>query len=149
MNAIARSYRLSVPDREDAVQNVWLTLNQHLTRLREPDRLRGWLRRVTNDACTRQRRHALRQRPVDPRLLADLAPADGADPESAYLERERHEELHRAIRRLTDTRDRTAVLHFLDETPAPAWTHGTGPRAAANHRRRIIRSLRRIMKGPA
>ncbi len=147
VNAIARSYRLSVPDREDAVQNVWLTLNQHLTRLRAPDRLRAWLRRVTNDACGRQRRHALRQRTVDPHLLADLAPADGPDPESAYLERERHEELHRAIRRLTDTRDRVAVLHYLDETPAPAWVHGAGPRAAANHRRRIIRSLRRIMKG--
>ncbi|WP_233570758.1 RNA polymerase sigma factor [Nocardiopsis sp. Huas11] len=149
VNAVARSYRLSVPDREDAVQTVWLTLNQHLPRLRAPDRLRAWLRRVTSDVCARQRRRALRQRPVDPHLLADLAPADGPDPESAYLERERHDELHRAIRRLTDARDRIAVLHYLDETPAPEWVHGAaGPRAAANHRRRIVRSLRRLMKGP-
>jgi RNA polymerase sigma factor (sigma-70 family) len=149
VNAIAHSYRLSAPDREDAVQTVWLTLNQHLPRLRAPDRLRAWLRRVTNDSCSRQRRRALRAHPVDPHVLADLALAPDQDPEAAYLERERHEELHRAIRRLTDTRDRIAVLHYLDGTPAPAGVHGgTGPRAAANHRRRIIRSLRRIMKGP-
>ncbi|WP_316042344.1 hypothetical protein [Nocardiopsis sp. CNR-923] len=29
---------MSAPDREDAVQTVWLTLNQHLPRLRAPER---------------------------------------------------------------------------------------------------------------
>ncbi|WP_116247306.1 RNA polymerase sigma factor [Nocardiopsis sp. FIRDI 009] len=146
VNAIARSYRLSAPDREDAVQTVWLTLNQHLPRLRSPDRLRAWLRRVTNDACARQRRHGARQSPVAPDVLTRLPFPDCPDLESQYLERERHDELHRAIRHLPP-RDRIVALSLLDDTPHDPNTPG-GSRVDANQRRRVRRRLRRILEDP-
>ncbi|MCY9784988.1 sigma-70 family RNA polymerase sigma factor [Nocardiopsis sp. EMB25] len=146
VNAIARSYRLPAPDREDAVQTVWLTLNQHLPRLRSPDRLRAWLRRVTNDVCARQRRHGARQSPVAPDVLTRLPFPDGPDLESQYLDRERHEELHRAIRHLSP-QDRIVALSLLDDTPRDPNAHD-GPRVDANQRRRVRRRLRRILEDP-
>ncbi|MEV2276622.1 sigma-70 family RNA polymerase sigma factor [Nocardiopsis sp. NPDC049922] len=141
VNAIARSYRLSAPDREDAVQTVWLTLNQHLPRLRSPERLRAWLRRVTNDVCARQRRHGARQSPVDPDSLTRLPLPDAPDLESQYLDRERVEGLYRAIRHL-DPQDRLVALSLLEDAPHDPST----PRVAANQRRRVQRRLRRILE---
>ena len=152
VNAIALSYRMSGPDREDAVQTVWLTLNQHLPRLHSPDRLRAWLRRVTRDACARQRRQSARLRPVDPHSLD--ASTGTADPETEYLRKEEIEELHRAIRRLTDPGERRAALRYLAECTqtAPSVPGSPGervnPRTAANQRRRMLRRLRRLLEEP-
>jgi RNA polymerase sigma factor (sigma-70 family) len=158
VNAIARSYRLSAPDREDAVQTVWLTLNQQLPRLHSPERLRAWLRRVAHDACGRQRRHSARHQPVDPQSLALVTLAQAPGPEAQYLRKEEDEELHRAIRRLTDPGERRAALRYLDGAaglPVPSAPCGPGtsegrahPRTAANQRRRMLRRLRRILEEP-
>jgi len=156
VNAIARSYRLSGPDREDAVQTVWLTLNQHLPRLHSPGRLRAWLRRVTHGVCVRQRRNSSRHRTVDPHDLEALPLAGAADPEAEYLLAERREELYRAIRGLTDPGDRRAALGYLAE-PADSGAAGRAahrehrepnPRAASNQRRRVLRRLRRLLEEP-
>ncbi|MFV2194926.1 RNA polymerase sigma factor [Nocardiopsis sp. LOL_012] len=147
VNAIARSHRLSAADREDAVQTVWLTLNQQLPRLRSPESLRSWLRRVTNDVCGRQRRQAARHSPVDPHSLSLAGPDHLPDPETHVLDREEREELHRAVGRLTDPRDRSAALDYLGLSRRGRG----GPTAAtaANQRRRMIRRLRRILEeGP-
>ncbi|MFD3683304.1 RNA polymerase sigma factor [Nocardiopsis sp. NPDC058631] len=158
VNAIARSYRLSGPDREDAVQAVWLTLNQHLPHLRSPGRLRAWLRRVTHRVCVRQRRTSSHHRALDPHDLAALPLPGASDPEAEYLRRERHEELHRAIRGLTDPGDRRAALGYLadpaDSGTADRAAHPEGregapsPRAASNQRRRVLRRLRRLLEEP-
>ncbi|MFJ9556670.1 RNA polymerase sigma factor [Nocardiopsis sp. NPDC101807] len=158
VNAIARSYRLSGPDREDAVQTVWLTLNQHLPRLRHPGRLRAWLRRVAHRTCARQRRTGSLDRAVDPHDLAALPLAGAPDPEAEYLRGERGEELHRAIRSLTDPAERRAALAYLADPSGPGAAGRTGrpeegdgpanPRAASNQRRRVFRRLRRLLEEP-
>lgn len=146
VNAIARSYGLPAADREDAVQTVWLTLNQHLPRLHSPQYLRHWLRRVTRDACARQRRSRLRHHPVDPHLLAETALLHHG-PETEYLRKERHEELHRAIDRLTDPLDRRAAQYYLGREIPPT-EEPPCPRTAANRRRRLLRRLRRLLEEP-
>ncbi|WP_436886963.1 RNA polymerase sigma factor [Nocardiopsis dassonvillei] len=142
VNAIARSYRLSAPDREDAVQTVWLALNQHLPRLREPHHLRAWLRRVAHDKCLRQRGRDARQYPTDPE---EFARVDGRapDPEAEYLRKERDEALRRAVGRLRDPGEREAALRYLepDSTPPPQ-----DRRAASNQRRRMARRLRNTLE---
>ncbi|WP_017572313.1 sigma-70 family RNA polymerase sigma factor [Nocardiopsis halotolerans] len=156
VNAVARSYHLSAPDREDAVQTVWLTLNQHLPRLHSPERLRAWLRRVTRDVCGRQRRHSARLQPIDPQSLAHRALPETSGPEAEYLRKEEREELHRAIQRLTDPGERRAALRFLNEfagppTPSDASRPADGQvhaRTAANQRRRMLRRLRRFLEDP-
>ncbi len=156
VNAVARSYHLSAPDREDAVQTVWLTLNQHLPRLRSPELLRAWLRRVTRDVCGRQRRQSARLRPVDPQSLLQDVSAGDPSPESAYLHKEEHDELRRAIRRLTDPGERRAALLYLDgatdgscdpDGPRSA-DDREGPGTTTNQRRRMLRRLRRLLEEP-
>ncbi|GHD26862.1 RNA polymerase sigma factor [Nocardiopsis kunsanensis] len=143
VNAIATSYRLGSPDREDAVQTVWLTLNQHLPHLHSPHHLRHWLRRVTRSLCGRQRRQIRHLQPVDPQVLAARAPGEEAsshehDPETLYLRKELHEALHRAVGGLTDPADRRAARYYLGQAPA----HETTP----VERRRLKRRLHRLLR---
>lgn len=49
--AIARSHRLSRDEASDVVQTVWLRLIEHLDRIREPERLAGWLSATARHEC--------------------------------------------------------------------------------------------------
>jgi RNA polymerase sigma factor (sigma-70 family) len=51
--AVCRSCRLSASDAADVNQVVWLRLIEHLDRLRQPERLAGWLVTVTRRECLR------------------------------------------------------------------------------------------------
>ncbi len=145
VNAVARSYRLPRQDHEDAVQTVWLRLNQHLTRLHSPHRLAAWLRRATHTACDRQRRHRQRFVPVDPSDMDGYA-HDRDDPELRYLHAERHAALLRAVDALTDPVDRRVARLYLDDSPdAGPISHRTTP----NQRRHLIRQLRRSLRANA
>lgn len=142
VNAIARSYRLPQQDREDAVQTVWLRLNQHLPRLHSPHRLASWLRRATHTACDRQRLHQRRFVPTDPVDMDGYA-HDQDDPELRYLRDERNAALHRAVDGLTDPVDRRVARLYLDDSPdAGPISHRTTP----NQRRHLIRQLRRSLR---
>ncbi len=142
VNGIARSYGLSRQDHEDAVQTVWLRLNQNLPRLHSPHLLAAWLRRAANTACHRQRRHRQRFLPVDPLDLIGYAHHKD-DPEDLYLLQERHTELHRAVAGLTDPVDRRVARIYLDDSPdAGPVSHRTTP----NQRRHLFRQLRRSLR---
>lgn len=142
VNGIARSYRFSRQDREDAVQTVWLTLNQNLTRLHSPHRLSTWLRRTTRSACDRQRKQRQRFVPLDPQDL-DEHPRHQEGPEHRYLAKESHSELFQAIRGLPDPADRRVAQQYLDDSPdAAPLSH----RTTARERRRLIRQLRRSLR---
>src|SRR5699024_6941008 len=80
--------------------------------------LRHWLRRVTRDTCARQRHSRVGHHLVDPHLLAETALLHH-DPETEYLRKERHEELHRAVGRLTDPVDRRAAQYYLGRDVSP------------------------------
>ena len=139
VNRIARSYGLPRQDREDAVQTVWLNLNQHLPGLRHPHLLRAWLSRVTRSVCGRQRERLRRLVPVDPHRLAGGSTVP--DVEVEYLRKERHAELHRAIDALDPT-DRRVARQYLDDSPdAAPLSH----RTTANERRNLFRRLRRSL----
>nr|WP_307851098.1 sigma-70 family RNA polymerase sigma factor [Nocardiopsis sp. MG754419] len=143
VNRVARSYGLARQDREDAVQTVWLNLNRHLPRLRHPHLLGAWLRRVTRSECGRQRDRARGQVPVDPHRLAGWAD-HLLDVEDAYLRKERHAELHRAIDALGPT-DRRIARQYLDDSPGAA---PVSHRTTANERRNLFRRLRRSLAAP-
>ena len=49
----ARRYRLQEHDIADVAQTVWLQLIQHLSDLREPEALPGWLASTTRHECVR------------------------------------------------------------------------------------------------
>ncbi|MGZ3141939.1 RNA polymerase sigma factor [Lentzea chajnantorensis] len=70
--SVPRSFRLSHADAADVYQCTWLCLAEHLTRLRDPEALAGWLLRT----ATRQSIAVLRSRGRE-------VPVDRWEPESA------------------------------------------------------------------
>jgi DNA-directed RNA polymerase specialized sigma24 family protein len=55
---ICRSHRLEAADAQNAAQNVWLPLMDHLDSLRDPAALPGWLATTTRHECGRIARGA-------------------------------------------------------------------------------------------
>jgi RNA polymerase sigma factor (sigma-70 family) len=110
LHSIARSYRLSEAEADDAVQRTWVRLLTGAHAIKNPDAIAGWL--VT---CTR--REALRSRRCH---VAEILTDDpfGAEPtagdcvEREVLERESRRELLAAINRLSG-RQRSLLLHMV------------------------------------
>lgn len=115
LRSIARSYRLSSSDIDDAVQTTWLRLLNHIGGLREPAALAGWLATTVRRECLR-----LLQRPTreyvtdDPQLgeRVDLV----SDPERELLAAERRVLLARALQTLPERHRRLMVLLLTQPT---------------------------------
>lgn len=73
--SICRRYRLSRSDAEDVSQVVWLRLVEHLSALREPAALPGWIATTTQRECLRLLRVARQDEPLD-QLAGDRGVAD-------------------------------------------------------------------------
>jgi RNA polymerase sigma factor (sigma-70 family) len=115
--SIARSFRLGQADAADVVQISWLRLLEHLTTIRQPERVGGWLATTVRHECLallrRQARHGV---PLDEpeALVADLPAA-----EQSLLNEERDAELWDALQRLSDLCRN--LLRVLASDPAPTY----------------------------
>ena len=76
--SICRSHRLDAADAQDAAQNVWLKLVDHLDKIRDPAALPGWLATTTRRECGRILRTARRPRDAGCALAAGTIPEDDA-----------------------------------------------------------------------
>ncbi len=92
--AVAKSYQLTGADAQDVSQTVWLRLVEHLSNLREPDALPGWLVTTTQRECRHHARQARRVLPVDPQEDGAMQQHLTADPDTEML----RAELHQALR---------------------------------------------------
>jgi RNA polymerase sigma factor (sigma-70 family) len=110
IRAVARSYRLNTADVEDIVQTTWAKAFAHLSRIRQPEALGGWLRVTAGREALRTAQHRRREIVDDEPEQADLT--DNTTPEDALLAAEQHEFVHAAIEQLPD-RQRT-LLTALD-----------------------------------
>ena len=63
--ATVRAHRLNAVDGAEVVQTTWLRLVEHLDRIRDPERLGGWLATTARNECLRQIRHSAREVPSD------------------------------------------------------------------------------------
>ncbi len=59
--ATVRAHRLSAADSAEVVQTTWLRLVEHLDRIREPERLGGWLATTARNECLALIRHGARE----------------------------------------------------------------------------------------
>jgi RNA polymerase sigma factor (sigma-70 family) len=92
--AVIRSYRLSDADAQDVSQTVWLRLVEHVSDLREPDALPGWLSVTTQRECGRHVQQGRRTVPVDPHAEAATQRATDDDLDAGIL----RAELRQALR---------------------------------------------------
>jgi RNA polymerase sigma factor (sigma-70 family) len=98
--SVARSFRLPAATTDDVVQTVWLRLAEHSSRIREPDRLAGWL-------ATATRNEALRVIKGQQRVVPHTGFAESSDPTSRSIEDV-----------ITDDVTLRAVLQAFDALPA-------------------------------
>jgi RNA polymerase sigma factor (sigma-70 family) len=91
---VARAYRLGEADVSEVSQNTWLSLARRLPKLREPERLPGWL-------VTTARRHALALLARRDRELSEIPCREPVPcPELSVLSTDRDRALWSAVGRL-------------------------------------------------
>jgi RNA polymerase sigma-70 factor (ECF subfamily) len=80
------SFRIAAPDAEEIVQEVFLSLFQHLQRGKSRANLHGWVFKVAHNLALRNRIRAQRQSPGVPEAQTDSAP--GPEERAADLQRQ-------------------------------------------------------------
>lgn len=99
--SVARAHRLDVHDAADVCQTVWLRLATHVTTIRDPDTIAGWLKTTARHECLSLLRARGRTVPFE------QDGADGPDHRSAPLDvglvaEERHAAFWEAFSSLPD-----------------------------------------------
>jgi RNA polymerase sigma factor (sigma-70 family) len=118
--ATVRSYRLADSESGDVVQTCWLRLVENLGKLREPERVGGWLATTARRECLRSLRTAGRSIPVDDDTVFDRAASDAGPAIDADLLRdERDTGLWKAFSRISDRCQR--LLRVLSADPPPSY----------------------------
>jgi RNA polymerase sigma factor (sigma-70 family) len=112
LRSIAHRFRLNGSDAADVAQVTWLQLHRSIDRVREPERICGWLARTARHECLRAVRR--RERPVDP---ADIepprsAPTSGPDPVERLIGQEEQVAVDVALQRQSP-RCRELLHHLL------------------------------------
>lgn len=120
--AVVRSHRLDPADAADVFQTTWLRLVEQVHKIRDPDRLGGWLATTARRECLRLLRS--RQREIPDEEIAgpgsDPAAADETSPETLLLTQETRAELELAFARLpARCQD---LLRILVATPELSYT---------------------------
>jgi len=112
--AVCRQCGLARHDAEDVMQTVWLRLVEHLTDVREPRALPGWIKVTTRHESLRQASRSRRTGPVDALVVAELI-ADRSDPADVDLiAAERHTALLEAMAELPENQRRLLELLTID-----------------------------------
>jgi RNA polymerase sigma factor (sigma-70 family) len=117
LRAIARAHRLGAHDVEDVVQTTWLELLKYIGRLREPEKIGGWLHATARHASVRVATAARRDASLD-----DVFEEPSVPPEAdARLEAaERKAALADALRALPEQHRRLVEMLFADREPSYA-----------------------------
>jgi RNA polymerase sigma factor (sigma-70 family) len=117
--SVCRRHRLTDADCEDVAQNVWMQLIRHLSTLREPAALPGWLATTTARECLRTIRAAAAANRLTPdAAIADrtsLPDTDAASIEDLVIQEQRRAALLVALDLLPE--DCRRLLRLLIQDP--------------------------------
>jgi RNA polymerase sigma factor (sigma-70 family) len=117
VHAICRGHRLGADDAADVNQVVWLRLVEHLSRIRSPAAVGGWIAATTRNECLRVRRMAGRLVLAgDENLDHEEEPGTGID--AGLLVYERDRALIDAFGRLGDRCQHLLRLLMADPPPS-------------------------------
>jgi RNA polymerase sigma factor (sigma-70 family) len=119
VHAICRVYHLGNEDASDVNQVVWLRLVEHLSRIRSPDAVGGWIAATTRNECLRVLRTASRAVLTDDERDLDRADVRDSGIDTGLLVYERDRVLLAAFGRLGDRCQR--LLRLLMADPCPSY----------------------------
>ena len=102
LRRLARQYRLSGQDMDDAIQLTWLRCLEHIDQITHADRLRGWLATVCRRESIRLATKGRREIALGEQRVTRLVDAgqEERDPGAEMARRDAHDRLSRAIRAL-------------------------------------------------
>ena len=142
LRARTRAYGLQEADAADVIQATWLRLHENLPRLRDPDRLGGWLGTTAARECLR----VIEQRRRYVEAVETDGPSDPASgPEQRALAAETAREVRAAVAELPPRNRSVIAALFAAERPSYAQiASGAGiPIGSIGPtRHRILRQLR-------
>ena len=116
--AICREHRLSDSDAADTVQLTWLRLLENLDRIRDPQRLAGWLATTCRRECLAVLRKSKTTIPTADDLLDVVMGGSGAA-DQPVLATEQRAILWQAFARLSDWCQRVLRALILDAEDGP------------------------------
>jgi RNA polymerase sigma factor (sigma-70 family) len=116
LRSIARSYRLNSADVDDVVQTTWLRLVEHLSRIRTPGALRGWLAMTARRECLKTLRLQARYEPTARMPEVAAVHDDALEVDARLMRSERDEALWHAFGRLP-ARDQLLLDLLLADVP--------------------------------
>jgi RNA polymerase sigma factor (sigma-70 family) len=111
---VARQYRQSAEDVDDAVQVTWLRCLEHIDQLIDADRLGAWLTTICRRESIRLATKGQREVPLNESQVTRLMENEAAenDPSAEAARRDEHDRLYRAIAALPQ-RQRVVLVEFL------------------------------------
>lgn len=116
--SVARAHRLDTADGADVVQTTWLRLLENLDRIRDPERLGGWLVTTARRECLRTL--GRRGRESLGAIDGELEPLDDEEPlDARLLAEERDAMLARAFGHLPARCQ--SLLRVLMASPPPSY----------------------------
>ena len=132
------------PAAEDAVQDAFVGLYRHWSRLDDPGRALGYVRTAVLNGC----RSALRRQTAGRKLALHQAPEASA--EAAVLSREERTEVMRAVRALPDRQREALILRFYLDLPDReiARIMGLRPGSVRSATHRALRALGQSLEEP-
>ncbi|WP_405591075.1 RNA polymerase sigma factor [Streptomyces sp. NBC_01190] len=114
---ITYNYRLSHADCADVRQFVWMKMYEHLSAVRNPEQLGGWVAVVARNECNRLVRRSSREvTSADCELATALA--DTEDASGPVMRAESSALLWRAVKRVLKERDYTLIHMTMADPPA-------------------------------
>jgi RNA polymerase sigma factor (sigma-70 family) len=155
VRSTVRSFRLRDADAQDAVQNTWLRMIEHLGTLRDPDRLAGWLATTARRECLKIVRNGRRELASDAEVF-DRPDERSRCPEPAAIDGVMNAMLWRRVAELPGpARHMVVTLTGADAPPYSDFARASGiPIGSIGPKRmRYLRQLRRRLEdsglGPA
>ena len=116
---VARGYRLGESDIDDVAQTVWMRCFQHLSGLREPRALPGWLKTTAQHEALRLSTAQLRSTCMDPTDLDRILDRTGvADGSADLLRAEADQAVRNGLAELPDPQRRLLILLHADAQPS-------------------------------
>jgi len=141
---IARAHRLSDSDAADVAQTVWLRLLQHIGRLRDPERVGGWVATTARNECLRLCQQRGRVTLVDDNAVLEAMRAE-VDPPAPVESDDRDAMLRDAVESLPP-RQRSVLELLMADPPVSYGDIATGLNIPIGSigptRHRCLRSLR-------